>query len=102
MARLVPDIGQADPMAAGLLVECRGQTPEAMEVRPPPISSGNSRTGCAASTWAPLHCCMRSASAAGVAVVACKSWWGGACLLCVLMPQPAGLMTACHRSASWR
>ena len=32
MARLVPDIGNADPMAAGLLVECRGQTPEALEV----------------------------------------------------------------------
>ena len=32
MARLVPDIGVADPMAAGLLIECRGQTPEALEV----------------------------------------------------------------------
>ena len=35
MARLVPDIGQADSMAAGLLVECRGQTPESLEVQAP-------------------------------------------------------------------
>ncbi len=32
MTRLVPDIKGADPGAAGLLIECRGQTPECLEV----------------------------------------------------------------------
>ncbi len=32
MTRLVPDIKGADPGAAGLLVECRGQTPESLQV----------------------------------------------------------------------
>ena len=32
MVRLVPDIRGSDPGASGLLIECRGQTPEALEV----------------------------------------------------------------------
>jgi D-lactate dehydrogenase len=32
MVRLVPDIRGSDPGAAGLLIECRGQTPQALEV----------------------------------------------------------------------
>ena len=32
MVRLVPDIKGSDPGAAGLLIECRGQTPQALEV----------------------------------------------------------------------
>lgn len=33
MFRLVPDIKGADPMAAALLIECRGETPEALQCR---------------------------------------------------------------------
>jgi hypothetical protein len=33
MTRLVPDIKGADPGAAGLLIECRGQTPESLKVQ---------------------------------------------------------------------
>ena len=33
MVRLVPDIQGSDTGAAGLLIECRGQSPEALEVR---------------------------------------------------------------------
>ena len=33
MRKLVPDMEGADPMAAGLLIECRGQTPEDKDVR---------------------------------------------------------------------
>jgi hypothetical protein len=33
LLKLVPDIVGADPMAAALLVECRGQTPEDLQVR---------------------------------------------------------------------
>lgn len=43
LLKLVPDIVGADPMAAALLVECRGQTPEDLQVYP-----GNS---C-------LYCCL--------------------------------------------
>ena len=32
MVRLVPDIQGSDNGAAGLLIECRGQTPQALEV----------------------------------------------------------------------
>lgn len=32
MARLVPDILGADPMAAALLIECRGSDPDALKV----------------------------------------------------------------------
>ena len=32
MVRLVPDIRGSDPAAAGLLIECRGQTPVALQV----------------------------------------------------------------------
>ncbi len=35
MVKLVPDIQGSDPMAASLLIECRGRTPEALEVRLP-------------------------------------------------------------------
>ncbi len=35
MVRLVPDIEGADPGAAGLLIECRGQTPECLKVSNP-------------------------------------------------------------------
>ena len=34
MVKLVKDIQGSDPMASALLVECRGRTPEALEVRP--------------------------------------------------------------------
>ena len=37
MTRLVPDIKGADPGAAGLLVECRGQTPESLQVTGPSV-----------------------------------------------------------------
>lgn len=37
MVRLVPDIKGADPGAAGLLIECRGQTPECLNVRMFPL-----------------------------------------------------------------
>ena len=33
MVKLVKDIQGSDPMASALLVECRGRTPEALEVR---------------------------------------------------------------------
>ena len=33
MTRLVPDIVGADPMAAALLIECRGGTPEGLQER---------------------------------------------------------------------
>lgn len=32
MQELVPDIRGADKFAAGLLIECRGQSPEALQV----------------------------------------------------------------------
>ena len=35
MVKLVPDIQGSDPMAASLLIECRGRTPEALEARSP-------------------------------------------------------------------
>lgn len=41
LLKLVPDIVGADPMAAALLVECRGQTPEDLKVYPPPSVWGN-------------------------------------------------------------
>ena len=34
MVRLVPDIRGSDPAAAGLLIECRGQSPVALQVGP--------------------------------------------------------------------
>jgi hypothetical protein len=34
LLKLVPDIVEADPLAAALLVECRGQTKEDLQVRP--------------------------------------------------------------------
>lgn len=33
MPALVPDIKDADPMAAALLIECRGQTPKDLQAR---------------------------------------------------------------------
>ena len=35
MVKLVKDIQGSDPMASALLIECRGRTPEALEVRQP-------------------------------------------------------------------
>ncbi len=34
LLKLVPDIVEADPLAAALLVECRGQTKEDLQVCP--------------------------------------------------------------------
>lgn len=68
MTRLVPDIKGADPGAAALLIECRGQTPETLQVpRCPPFSAvcGSPNLGCTTSTL----CTCWSGMNAGHAIV---------------------------------
>jgi D-lactate dehydrogenase len=41
MTRLVPDLVGADPMAAALLIECRGQDADTLKVRLPACAPPN-------------------------------------------------------------
>lgn len=45
MLRLVPDIKGADPMAASLLIECRGNSQEALQERINEVMSELTKAG---------------------------------------------------------